>query len=298
MAAPFPADCRYRFEAIGTQWEIDTAAPLPGALRQRIAARIAAFDRAYSRFRADSLVAQVAAAPTGGRFTFPPDSPALFALYDQLHALTGGAVDPLVGRRLAQLGYASSYSLRPAPGWQTAGPDTISWARDIAHHGPVVCTQRPLLLDVGAAGKGHLVDSIASLVQAAGIEAATVDAGGDMRHFGLAPLRVGLEHPRHPDRVVGVVELHNAALCASATTRRAWGPGLHHVLDARRGRPTAEVLATWVIAPNALTADGLATALFFVEAEVLQPHFSFAAVRMLANQMVEVTANFPGEIFY
>jgi thiamine biosynthesis lipoprotein len=70
------------------------------------------------------------------------------------------------------------------------------------------------------------------------------------------------------------------------------------VLDARRGQPTTEVLATWVLAPDALTADGLATALFFVPAAVLQASFSFAAVRMLADQTVEVTANFPGEIFY
>lgn len=119
-----------------------------------------------------------------------------------------------------------------------------------------------------------------------------------MRHFWPVPVRVGLEHPLDPTRVVGVVELRNAALCASATTRRAWGPGLHHVLDARRGQPTTEVLATWVLAPDALTADGLATALFFVPAAVLQASFSFAAVRMLADQTVEVTANFPGEIFY
>lgn len=289
---------RYSFEAIGTQWEIDTELPLPVAVRNRIAAHIEDFGRAYSRFRPDSLITQIANTPTGGCFAFPTDSRALFDLYDQLHALTDGAVDPLIGRRLAQLGYDPGYSLQPAPGWQVARPDGSCWTRDVERHGPVICTQRPLLLDVGAAGKGYLVDSIASLVRAADVRAATIDAGGDMRHFGPESVRVGLEHPLHPDRVIGVVELRNAALCASATTRRAWGLGLHHVLDARRGLPTAEVLATWVLAADALTADGLATALFFVPAAALQASFSFAAVRMLANQTVEVTANFSGEIFY
>lgn len=294
---PIHMPCRYSFEAIGTQWEIDTEAPLSAVVRQRITAHMEAFDQAYSRFRTDSLVSRVATAQAGGCFTFPADSPRLFDLYDQLHALTNGAVDPLVGRRLEQLGYDLRYSLQPVPGWQAAGPDDMRWAREIVRQGPVIRTQRPLLLDVGAAGKGHLVDTIASLVRAADVHAATVDAGGDMRHFGPQPVRVGLEHPLDSNRVIGVVELRNAALCASATTRRAWGPGLHHVLDARRGQPTTDVLATWVLAPDALTADGLATALFFVPAKVLQVHFSFAAVRMLANQTVEVTDGFPGEIF-
>lgn len=289
---------RYSFEAIGTQWEIDTEAPLPPALRHRLLGHIEAFKRVYSRFQADSLVTQIATAPGGGCFSFPADSPALFHLYDQLHTLTGGAMDPLVGHRLERLGYDSSYSLQPEPDWQVAAPDDVCWRRDVVRHGAVIRTQRPLLLDVGAAGKGYLVDSIACQLRAADVRAATVDAGGDMRRFGAGAVRVGLEHPLYPDRVIGVVELRNAALCASATTRRTWGPGLHHVLDARRGKPTADVLATWVIAPDALTADGLATALFFVPAAVLQPSFSFAAVRMLANQTVEATANFPGEIFY
>jgi thiamine biosynthesis lipoprotein len=288
---------RYSFEAIGTQWEIDTELPLSVAVRQRIAARIETFDHVYSRFRSDSLVSRVATAQVGGYFTFPADSPPLFDLYDRLHVLTGGAVDPLVGRRLEQLGYDLRYSLQPVPGWQTAKPDDVCWPRDVVRQGSVICTQRPLLVDVGAAGKGYLVDTIASLVRAADVRAATVDAGGDMRRYGPEPVRVGLEHPLDPNRVIGVVELRNAAICASATTRRAWGPGLHHVLDARRGQPTTDVLATWVIAPDALTADGLATALFFVPAAVLLPHFQFAAVRMLANQTVEATAHFPGELF-
>ena len=105
----------FRFEAIGTQWEIETREPLgrPVAAAHPRADR--RFDTTYSRFRPDSLVARVAAAPDGGRFDFPEDSVALFDLYDRLHAATGGAVDPLVGRDLELLGYDRTYSLTPAP---------------------------------------------------------------------------------------------------------------------------------------------------------------------------------------
>ncbi len=55
----------------------------------------------------------------------------------------------------------------------------------------------------------------------------------------------------------------DAALCASATNRRAWGDGLHHVLDARTGVPVRSVVATWAVGADAMRADAIATALFF-----------------------------------
>jgi ApbE family len=83
--------------------------------------------------------------------------------------------------------------------------------------------------------------------------------------------------------VIGVANLQNRALCASAVNRRAWGNGLHHVLDARTGAPTTEVVATWVVASDAALADGLATALFFTGAHRLAETHRFAYVRMLAD---------------
>jgi thiamine biosynthesis lipoprotein len=84
-----------------------------------------------------------------------------------------------------------------------------------------------------------------------------VDGSGDLRHSGDSSIQVGLEHPLDSGLVIGVVKLKNRALCASATNRRSWGDGLHHVLDARTGLPVREVIATWVIADDAATADGL-----------------------------------------
>jgi hypothetical protein len=84
-APPAPAGpSTFTFNAIGTRWCIDTDEPLRGEVRDRILNRIRRFDRTYSRFRPDSLVAQVAAAPAGGRFEFPEDSIALFDLYNHI----------------------------------------------------------------------------------------------------------------------------------------------------------------------------------------------------------------------
>lgn len=289
----------FTFEATGTRWEIETPRPLDRRLQTRLLERVEAFEMTYSRFRPDSLVSQMAAAPTGGRFAFPDDAVLLFALYDQLHAVTGGAVDPLVGRDLELLGYDPAYSLTPAPDdVRAADPQARwSWAQDVVRTGATLVTRRPLVLDVGAVGKGYLVDLLAGMLGGAGVEGFVVDGSGDLRHAGAAGLQVGLEHPFDRGLVIGVANLHDQALCASAVNRRAWGDGLHHVLDGRSGRPVQGVVATWVVADDAATADGLATALFFTGAAALAPHFTFSSVRLFQDARAEVSEAFDGELF-
>jgi thiamine biosynthesis lipoprotein len=250
----------HRFDAIGTPWRIDTPEPLGGDLTALIADRIDRFDRVYSRFRDDSLVSRIASTP--GEWQFPPDAAPLFALYRTLYERTAGSVSPLVGARLESLGYDRAYSLKatsdsiPIPRWDEA----FRW------DGDRLTTARPVLIDVGAAGKGYLVDLVAGILADAGIDEYIVDASGDLVHHGATPMLVALENPRDATEAIGVYSLRNASLCASASNRRVWGEGLHHIIDAVTGQPTSRVIATWAVAPSALLADGLATALFFRDA--------------------------------
>jgi thiamine biosynthesis lipoprotein len=253
--------------------------------------RIEVFDRTWSRFRDDSLVSRIASTP--GTWEFPADAAALFDLYRRLYLATDGAVSPLVGRALEDLGYDRAYSLRPsgrsipAPAWD----DAIAW------DGERLTTVRPVSIDVGAAGKGYLVDIVTELLAAGGIREFIVDASGDIRHRGPMPIRVGLEHPLDTTKAIGIALVRDQSICSSATNRRTWGNGLHHVIDATTGVPTNRVIATWAIAPTALEADGLATALFFGEVEHLAAEFRFTFVRMFANQTVEFSPNLDGELF-
>ncbi len=288
----------FTFDATGTQWEIETLEPLGRQLQQRILRRIEAFETTYSRFRPDSLVSQVAASE-GGCFDFPDDSLALFDLYDRLHTATAGALDPLVGRDLELLGYDRTYSLTPAPKIVQAeayARGRATWSKDIVRDGTSIITQRPLLIDVGAVGKGYLVDIISKILREAGFTWFVVDGSGDMRHLGESSLWVGLEHPFVPRLAIGVANLQDRALCASAVNKRAWGDSLHHVLDARTGIPVQNVVATWVVADDAAIADGLATALFFTRAEHLVEVFRFSYVRMFADGRAEISQNFDGKL--
>lgn len=277
------------FEAIGTRWEIETVDPVDDASRARILAVIDRFDEEWSRFRPDSLVSRLAAA--GGEAAAPVDAVAMLDLYRELDEATGGAVNPLVGESLARRGYDAAYSFvdqgaEPAPSWR----QVLAWDTRTLR------LAQPALLDVGALGKGRLVDAVAEILADSVAVGFVVDASGDMAVRG-GPVRVGLEHPFDPSRAIGVFEVEDAALCASATNRRAWGEGLHHVLDARTGVPVRSIAATWALASDAMHADAAATALFFDGGPQLAADWGVSWVRMTTNGTVEWSADQKAELF-
>ena len=202
-------------------------------------------------------------------------------------------MSPLVGRTLETMGYDRGYSLRPEA---TRAP-VPRWEDSLSFDGGALTALRPLVLDVGAAGKGYLVDIVARLLTSAGVTRFVVDASGDLVHSGDEPIRVALEHPLDPTKAIGVVNLRDGSLCASASNRRSWGEGLHHVIDATTGLTTDRVIATWAMAATGLEADGLATALFLAEPHRLARTFDFDFVRMFATGRIERSTHLDGELF-
>jgi len=282
----------WHFGAIGTHWEIDTVDSLDASIKATISERIDEFDRVYSRFRDDSVI--TALSREAQTVTLPEDAVDLFALYRQLYEATGGALSPLVGDTLNHLGYDASYRLTSLPGEPAPLPpfdDVVSL------EGTTLTAHRPVTIDVGAVGKGYLVDIVAGLLDECTITDYTIDASGDLRHRGANRERVGLENPRNPSHLLGVAEVSNRALAASATNRRTWGDSLHHIVNALTGLPTRSVEATFVIADTAAVADGLATALFMAPPEKLGSVGEFDWVMMLSDGSLRSSPHFPGEVF-
>lgn len=294
-AAPREAPgATWRFEAIGTAWEIVTEAPLAAGVRADVSATIDAFDRTWSRFRPDSAVRSLARG--GAAVPLPSDAGPMLDLYVALADATEGAVNPLVGASLEHLGYDAASTFRDhGPLAAPAG-----WTQTLHWGDGVLGLRHPAVIDVGAIGKGRLVDLVLDVVRAAGRGDVVVDASGDLAVRG-APQRVGLEHPFDARRAIGVWEVTDAALCASATNRRAWpsvtGATLHHVLDARTGVPVRTIAGTWAVAPDAMTADAIATALFFDGGPRLAHEWGVAWVRMTTDGHVEWSPGCEAELF-
>lgn len=280
---------KYRFDALGTQWVIETNDEINSFLKTTIQNRIEEFDKVYSRFRSDSLITKVA--KKSGEYLFPEDAKRLFDFYKNLYVLTNGKLTPLIGDMISRAGYDAVYSLKP----QLQKP-VLSWDDVMQWDNVTLTTQRQITLDIGAAGKGYMIDIIAAILDEHSVDDYIVDASGDLRHKGAGENIVGLEDPRDSSKVIGAVEVINRSLCASASNRRSWGDGMHHIFDPDTMTPVSEIIATWVIAEKAMVADGLATALFFVDAKKLCD-YDFEYVRIHADGLVEYSAYFEEKLF-
>lgn len=284
----------HSFEAIGTAWSIDSADEITAETLGAVDSLIGSFDRFWSRFRADSVISTIAR--TAGSYPLPSEAGVLFDFYAELYDVSGGRVTPLVGSALEHWGYDAAYSLVAKPGLPARIPD---WSGALSITEGVLSVPHPVLIDIGAAGKGLLVDLVSELLLGLGHSECVVDASGDLRRRtgGDTLERVGLENPHNPALAIGVAEIGNQALAGSGANRRRWAPGVHHILDGLTGLPSTGVSASWVIAPQAMVADGLATALLLVDPDTIESRWGLPWVVMFDNGQVRHSDDFPGEIF-
>ena len=200
-----------------------------------------------------------------------PVSPMLFEALQFALALaedTAGAFDPTVGRRMEALGFNREY--RTGITIETRGDagDPPSY-RDV-HVDPqrqTVRLDRSVVLDLGAVAKGLAIDLAAR--ELAPFEHYAVDAGGDLYVAGRNPRgdpwSVGIRHPRVDGGLVDNLHVSDRAVCTSGDyERRRPGRAQHHILDPRSNVVSEGAASVTVIGPNAMLADGLATAAFIL----------------------------------
>lgn len=283
------------FEAIGTHWKITMHDKISDVKQsdifKLIMDRIAVYDKHYSRFRADSLVAEMSRHT--GEYVLPDDAKPMFDLYEKMYKLTNGSVTPLIGNLLSDAGYDATYSLETKT---VHAP--LKWEDAIEYIYPRLTIKQPVLLDVGAAGKGYLVDIVGEMLRDQGILSFTINAGGDIVHTDMEgkKIRVGLEHPNDSTSAIGVAQIGNESICGSAGNRRTWNQ-FHHIIDPHKLESPRHIAAVWVIAKTGLLADALTTCLFFVEPEILATQFSFEYLIIYADLTMRKSTGFNAEIF-
>ena len=101
-------------------------------------------------------------------------------------------------------------------------------------------------LDPSAFVKGWAVEEAARMLADDGARNLCVHAGGDVRVRGERapgrPWRVGVRHPRRPDRVAAVLRARDLAVATSGAYERG-----AHIVDPRTGEPPAGVLSVTVL---------------------------------------------------
>lgn len=286
----------HTWHALGTTWSVQvwdglTEAALTSVLKD-VVKTTKEFDAVYSRFKPDSLVTKLSTVT--GLVTVPKDMVAMLRLYELLNAATKGKINPAIGFALADTGYDATYSLTPKPSIRKTPPlaDALTILGDTELE-----LHEPVLLDLGALGKGYLVDILFEQCRAAGWQRFLVNGSGDVRYYSSEgePLTCGLEDPRDASKVIGTLALTSGAFCASAINRRQWG-SYHHYLDPERAQSPQTIAATFVTAGTAVLADGISSALFFVEPEQLEA-FSFECLLINEAMRIKKSAGFTADLF-
>lgn len=173
---------------------------------------------------------------------------------------TGGAFDPTIGEQMEARGFNREHRTGKVIRSEIAVDGDVSY-RDvhIDFERKTITLMRPLILDLGAVAKGLAVDMAAR--ELAPFTDFCINAGGDMYLGGSnpegLPWRVGIRHPRRDQEMMATLLVSNQAVCTSGDYERG-----RHILDPRTHLPAKSVASATVVAPGAMLADALATAVF------------------------------------
>ena len=235
-----------------------------------------AIDSQITVYRDSSALARLNATAATGWQSVEPDLLALLLQARQLYEQTAGAFDMAAGSLVRTWGFLRRQGRTPSAEELTQAREAagMQWV-EIDATGSRVRFMRPgVELNPGAIGKGWAIDRVIERLSRAGVANGLVHGGASSvraigaRGVGLPDRRgwpVGLRHPLRPGRRLVTVHLADRALGTSGSGTQFFidrGRKLGHILDPRTGLPADGVLSATVVAPTAVEADSLSTALY------------------------------------
>lgn len=279
MTPAVPSLYRFAHEAMTTEFEVVIAGQEETYARQAADAVFREIDRlegVLSRFQLCSDIAQINRLKPGESLHVCLEAFECLQLAAQVHADTGGAFDVTVGPLMNLMRDAKGNWQRITDAELAATRVAVGMERLVLNPQNFTVSIRPasgaepsscVEVDLGAIGKGYALDKAAELLIDWEIPDVLLHSGtSSVLALGNGGEAAGCPAGRSgwPLGVAGdwsrkagfdTVLLSGAALSGSGTEVKG-----QHVLDPRTGRPAANHLAAWAIAPTAAMSDALSTA--------------------------------------
>ncbi len=255
---------RFSHQAMATIYEIFIVSDDAGYAQQAAYAAFGELDRLeqeLSRFLPNSDISRINHLAALQPLCLGIDTFECLKLAKRISEETNGAFDVTVGPLM-------QCWLNPDKALRSPSAEELAEARrhvgmhlldlDEAQH-TVTLQVSPMLVDLGAVGKGYAVEVMTNLLREWDIEIALIH-GGRSSVFALSapPEKSGwpltLSHPERPGEII-----HHLTLCNQAIS----GSGLQkgrHIINPRTGAPVSGKRATWAITPDTATSDAVSTA--------------------------------------
>jgi thiamine biosynthesis lipoprotein len=249
-----------------------------GVLQAAVEQRLVEVNRQMSHYDPDSALSRFNRGPAGIPFAIPPGFAKVIWFSLELNRRSHRAFDPTMSPLINLWGFGEKSDQRAVPPAEElratlaqigCGHLSLSARNELIKDIP------ELSINLSGVAKGHGVDEMVRVLQEHGFTNVYAAIAGEVRTLGHnargTKWQVGISAPvahwRENDPMAAVVELSNQALSTSGDYQKFFTDAqcrrLSHLLDPRTGWPVQhQVGSVSVVAPDGMTADGLATTLF------------------------------------
>ncbi|SCY97486.1 FAD:protein FMN transferase [Microvirga guangxiensis] len=252
--------------AYGTWWSLTLPAKGDAlALRPVIEQVLARIDRLMSPWRPDSTITLFNAARSTDWQRVGSETATVARATLALREASAGAFDPAVGPLVSRWGFGPISGEKPSS-------DTGFAVGDDA-----LCKHHPgLTLDLCGIAKGYALDQMGRVLRDRGEEDFVIDLGGEIAAMGWHPdgrsWHVAIEDPREGrSGAVEMLRLSGNAIATSGDRTNGFTVGTRrysHIIDPVTAEPVeGSTASVSVLADDAMTADGWATALMAAGAD-------------------------------
>lgn len=259
--------------ALGTQVDITAYHPAAQVAQRGVDAAFAAIERVesvMSLFRPDSALSRLNAA---GRLDQPDAELVRVLRYAaELAERTDGRFDVTVQPLWRCYQHAAEQGGLPTAEALAAARALVDWRGLRVDDDQVVLARPGMAVTLNGIAQGLAADAAAAALRAEGVEHALVDSGefgvvGDKP--GQGAWRIGLKHPRAREQLLGLSALDGRCLATSGDYETFFSADFrfNHLIDPRTGRSPDELASVSVVAPTALEADALSTAVYLLGRE-------------------------------
>jgi len=258
----------YEFSAMGGPCSVHLyadAESVADVAAESAIAEVERIERRYSRYRPDSMLADInRVAAQGGRIAVDSETAGLLDYAYTCHRRSGGLFDISSGLLRKAWDFTSERlpsqheldRLRARVGLQRVRWEVPWLAFDTAG----------MEMDFGGIGKEYAADRAAGRCAAAGIRHGLVELGGDIHVIGPhpdgRPWEIGIRHPQAPETPFAYVHIARGGLAASGDYARCIvvdGVRYSHILDPTTGWPVTGLAAVSVQAECCMVAGSVST---------------------------------------
>jgi len=182
--------------------------------------------------------------------------------------LTGGFFDPTVLPLTQLWGFDSDSPKRPPDDRIREALKNVGYKRVEVHEDRIV-KPTGVRFDLSGIAKGRIVDLASDLLKSGGYRDFLVNAGGDIyvngRNAEGKKWRIAIQDPVRPDHYSAMVNKTGSAVVTSGDYERFFVEGEKrycHLFNPFTGYPGSDIRSATILAPDAMFADAIATAVF------------------------------------